>query len=83
MTTKTPKKRALQLALEAMGAEPYSYSGRSMYGRECVGVTVDYPEVVKEWAKTAPALGRARSLSDNMGKKYVVYFPSVPFVQGQ
>lgn len=34
------KKSALQIALENIGLEPRSYSGRGMYGKKCLGVVV-------------------------------------------
>jgi hypothetical protein len=34
-------KHPLQTVLEAAGYKPYNYSGRAMYGRRCLAVTLD------------------------------------------
>lgn len=52
--------------LESMGLEPRSYSGRGMFGRECVAVVVTHPgghELPKGW------------VWDSMGRDVVVYWP--------
>lgn len=74
--------------------EVRAYSGRGMYGAECLGVTCDDPVVL------AFTLGRAlgehnteasnygeelvtipRSIcTDSMGLRHIVYFPGVPYV---
>jgi hypothetical protein len=55
----------------------YSYSGRGMFGAECVGITVDrdgFREVTK-------ALKKKRILysTDSMGLDSVVYFQHIPY----
>lgn len=64
MTTEELKKK-----LTDMDLRPRSYSGRGMYGRECVGASIDgHPgdyELPKDWR------------SDSLGKGFIVYWPSV------
>lgn len=58
----------LTTALINEGLDPRSYSGRGMFGKECVGVEVVYPGDY-----TLPKGYRM----DNMGRDYIVYWPSV------
>ena len=62
------------------------YSGRGMYGRQCVGIDIDSLRlsVLIELTEflisngienVASVLGRV--CYDNMGKGYILYFPSV------
>jgi hypothetical protein len=53
--------------------DPY-YSGRSMYGKTCLGVITDDPDVLKE---EAAGLGIRGAREDNMGRQYIVYWPSL------
>lgn len=66
-------------ALETAGFEPMSYSGRGMYGRQCVGVSAESPFEVG--VALGLALGEeARDLrvaSDTLGRDTVLYFPGV------
>ena len=78
----------LQELIEDLGYETRSYSGRGMYGRECLGVTVDNPiffalelgqeiganEDCGNWGKNLPRISW-----DSMGLDYIVYFPNVPY----
>ena len=52
--------------LENLGLEPRSYSGRGMYGAECVGV------YVKNLGDHEFPIGWKH---DNLGKGYHVYWP--------
>src|ERR1700737_3926727 len=76
--------------LQSAGHEPYAYSGRGMYGKECVGVNIDC-EVLDFAADVIDSLlndgfdtdevGNVvtkafhGARSDGMGKRTVVYFP--------
>lgn len=56
----------LYYELENIGLEPWNYSGRGMFGKECVAVTVRHPgdhELPKGWDW------------DSMGRETVVYWP--------
>lgn len=84
-------------AIEDAGYEARSYSGRGMYGRECVGVVVGVAgfrlgaELAKSVAYLAEddvheALDELAELSvsqDSMGHDVVVYFPGVPWPEGR
>lgn len=76
---------------------PRSYSGRAMYGRDCVGVVV--PRDVSSFQLAAAIavalldgdcdegpndvedLADLRVCEDNMGLDTIVYFPNVPYPQ--
>jgi len=50
------------------------YSGRNMYGKECVAVdTYDPNDLIEK----AAARGVTGARVDSMGKAYVVYWPSI------
>ena len=97
--TRTITRRELTDALEAAGLNEYEiredYSGRSMYGADCFGVTVEasneryvyaalgytmgYAEAEDGDMSTAESLLRA-ARSDSMGRwEVVVYFPGWQF----
>ena len=69
MTATTPTPEALIARLKAMGLEPRDYSGRGMYGRECVAVSIDCEpgdyEFPRGWSQ------------DQLGRGIIVYWPSV------
>lgn len=76
----------LQELIEDLGYETRSYSGRGMYGRECLGVTVEEP--VSFALELGEAIGADDERSfgrlpavrwDSMGRDYIVYFPNVPY----
>lgn len=49
-----------------------SYSGRFMYGQECLGFDTDYPDTVREEViKSGYGMGQM----DNMGLGYIIYWP--------
>jgi hypothetical protein len=81
-------KRLVNVLIEA-GHDPYTYSGRGMNGRECVGVSIEGEILafaadvlaallndgfVKDSDIVGDAFHGARS--DSMGRRTVVYFPS-------
>lgn len=50
------------------------YSGRGMYGEECVGIVTDTPmHVIEEAAEK----GIRGAKQDSMGKRTIVYWPSL------
>ena len=80
----------LQELIEDMGYETRSYSGRGMYGDECLGVTVEDPVVFalelgqeigsnEEYDNFGKFNNLPRVSWDSMGRDYIVYFPRVPF----
>ena len=58
--------------IEALGLEPYSYSGRGMYGDRYVAVDVDY---IGE-ADGLPLQGASQ---DSMGMGMVIYWRGAPW----
>lgn len=72
-------------ALVIAGYEPHSYSGRGMFGKECVAVNLDSSN---ELANVGAALAAEGVLSqpsiDGMGRGIVAYWPSEPWMpEGQ
>jgi len=71
---------ALMSELENLGLEPQAYSGRAMYGKQCVSVTLDRDE---GWTVWAIARGMDSELdipspnTDQMGLGMVLYWPSL------
>jgi len=63
-----------QLAEECEGRVTESYSGRGMFGKTCYGVIVDD---VNDTLERAGALGLKGGRTDNMGKRAIVYWPSI------
>lgn len=73
--------------LESAGYEPRSYSGRSMYGKECVGVTTDDSavDVLINCLGVAVEPERIDDIcdlfrhynEDSMGRSSIIYFPRV------
>jgi hypothetical protein len=64
------KMEALVSRLEKVGLNPRSYSGRFMYGKRCVSVSVDF---LSELGKGTPKGYKV----DNLGLGYVAYWPEV------
>lgn len=69
-----------------------SYSGRAMYGKECLGIEcgsvsafmveiLENADNMDEVREIADALRNMRS--DNMGLGMIVYFPGIPFVESE
>ena len=52
---------------EKLGYKVRTYSGRGMYGRQCLGITVDQPNTV------IAEIGMRGLKIDNMGLSYIVY----------
>ncbi len=81
------KKHALQETLESIGAEIRSYSGRCMYGEECLAVTdFDigplFAEILRsvdrdDVEEVAEAVESFKT--DSLGRGTVIYFPGTPF----
>lgn len=65
----------------------YDYSGRGMYGRECLGLVVDATDLVVGVALSQvfgdDAWDIARNAcTDSMGRGAIVYFPGYTVEQG-
>lgn len=58
--------------IEAAGYEPRSYSGRGMYGKQCLGV--DLPKI----AHLVKLGGVPLPTTDSMGLGIIAYWPNVP-----
>ena len=90
-------KSTLQTMIEYAGFETRSYSGRSMYGKECLAVTSDEaaPEVLtllfeevimkhpSEEEKEAFAEALRGFKTDSMGRGTVIYWPNVKYVENE
>ena len=74
MTTQEKITVIEQVASEIGGQMYEDYSGRGMYGQTCIGITCADPQGCIE---EAAARGLRGSRTDNMGKEYIVYWPSV------
>lgn len=70
--TKTKK---LIAAIENAGYEWRSYSGRGMYGKECVGVTIRDKSDLIDLADAAKIAGKP--CTDDMGLGTIAYWPNV------
>lgn len=82
----------LQMALEDLGYETRSYSGRGMFGKTCLGFVVRHHDgnswlcKLVRYAAENPDEGRIiadelESYSDdNMGLDTIIYFPDVPYI---
>lgn len=76
----------LQELLESIGLTPTRYSGRGMYGEECLAVVVTggalqtLAAIIEAAPSTKIAAKIARDLRmDNLGHDTVLYWPSTPF----
>lgn len=82
----------LQQMIEDAGFETRSYSGRGMYGAECLGVEIDKDlgGFLGDLLDSALALSGPESVpvivealrgmkTDSMGLGLIVYFPEEPF----
>jgi hypothetical protein len=83
-----PKKDFVNLLKES-GFEPYSYSGRGMYDKECVAVNVNNPvefgfdlaiQIQKnqdcDYRNEMTAIAKTYH-QDNMGLGFVIYWPHI------
>lgn len=57
-------------AIRAAGHEPTSYSGRGMYGRYCIGVSLDH-------INDADGLPLKGSNTDSLGRGIILYWPAI------
>lgn len=63
-----------QLASEVEGTVDEHYSGRGMYGKECMGVDCDDAD---DCLMVAGRLGLKGARTDSLGRGYIVYFPTI------
>mgnify|MGYP003395646932 CR=1 FL=1 len=75
--------RTLVAAINGAGYKARSYSGRFMYGKECLGVTLsrgqsetDFVLDIAEFDPTVAQLLR-HPTSDAMGLGIIIYWPSI------
>ena len=65
--------------LNEMNYDPYSYSGRGMYGKTCVAINLDNDaqlwDLAFELGKKSEYFPAPKT--DSMGKGIVVYWPSI------
>ncbi len=71
---KTPIEIIEDVADEIGGTVRSTYSGRGMYGKTCYGIDCDD---ITSCIELAAAKGLKGAKTDNMGKGYIVYWPSV------
>lgn len=85
----TNNKRETEKLIFAIGDTDYevqSYSGRGMYGKQCVGVSVPRGELLRACMKIALALTEMdereladtisdEAMSDSLGLGSILYFP--------
>jgi hypothetical protein len=89
----TSEKHQLQELIEDCGFETRWYSGRGMYGRECLGVEVErvtdladlvvqVMEMARDQGDVSDDVGEhlTRVSFDQMGLGVIFYWPEVPFV---
>ena len=72
-----PLDKILEIAAD-LNATPYrSYSGRSMYGRECVGIsTNDYADE-HDIIAAARRRGIRGERTDSLGRRVIIYWPDI------
>lgn len=86
-------KHSLQTMLEDVGADIRSYSGRGMYGKECLGVDIprgglgEFLASVIEGTPEDHVSDIAQAFrgmqTDQMGLGTIVYFPDVSFTSDE
>lgn len=68
------------------GAELRSYSGRSMYGKQCLGIDMESMTDAFRFALMVEdddlCLAFSDPVFDNMGRGIIVYFPDVEVPEG-
>lgn len=78
--------RKLIAALRDAGYKPRSYSGRGMYGQECVGVNLssshDLFLLAREIHDTVDEMDLGEPETDGMGKGIIAYWPDAELRQG-
>jgi hypothetical protein len=62
------------------------YSGRGMFGKKCIAFnTLNINEAIWEIASNIPDSLKELDIkypkTDNMGLEYIVYWPSIPYVE--
>lgn len=68
--------QAIKETAEEIGGKVYEgYSGRGMYGKECMGITC---EDSGECIEVAAQHGLRGASVDSLGRKYIVYWRSIP-----
>ena len=76
---------SIQSILEENGFETYSYSGRGMYGKSCLAITVSHPnKMFNIGVILGENMDDASDIEvkyDNLGMDYVLYFPYESFVE--
>lgn len=74
MSKKSDEAKIVSVAKKTGGSVYADYSGRGMYGRECMGIVhADANEVIAE----AGAAGLKGAKTDSMGRKMIIYWPHV------
>lgn len=63
-----------QIAFRVGGDVRYDYSGRGMYGKQCLGIVCDNPQAAIEEAASRELRGAE---IDGMGRQSIVYWRSV------
>jgi hypothetical protein len=63
----------LYQSLHAAGYNPCAYSGRGMYGVECVAIYLDDASELLEVGASVKGAGKPHT--DNLGKGIVAYWP--------
>lgn len=81
------KHETLKEIIEAAGYDTRSYSGRGMFGRECLAVSIDVSESeffsdlidVTDSSNIRIVSDAMRNVrTDSLGRGTILYFPSVP-----
>jgi hypothetical protein len=62
-------------AIANRGLKPIPYSGRFMYGQDCVACVVDHGSDMEDLPKEG-------AMVDHMGKGYVIYWPRADWTDG-
>ena len=58
-----------------LGIKVYEgYSGRGMFGRQCIGVVVDDPDYIK---RVVDDYDLPIPVTDNLGLSYICYWPKI------
>jgi hypothetical protein len=74
MIDASPEDQVIYIADEVGGDLVTDYSGRSMYGKTCYGIEHNRTDDVQ---KLAENLGLGKGRIDNMGLRYIIYWPQV------
>lgn len=63
--------------LKRLGHSPRSYSGRGMYGRQCVGIDLELYDGLWNLAREIGAEGVQLEMpdTDNLGRDIIAYWP--------